>query len=84
MARDLFLGIDIGTGGVRACAIDAEVQIAGFGQVALPPPRQDGDAIDQDPDFVSDGVGLSAPCPDDLFHVNQVRRRRCRDCMGHS
>jgi sugar (pentulose or hexulose) kinase len=51
MARDLFLGIDVGTGGVRACAIDAEARIAGLGQVALPPPRQDGDAIDQEPDL---------------------------------
>jgi len=51
MARDLFLGIDVGTGGVRACAIDAEARIAGFGQVPLPPPRQDGDAIDQDPEL---------------------------------
>lgn len=51
MPRDLFLGIDLGTGGVRACAIDAEARIAGLGQVALPPPRQDGDAIDQDPEL---------------------------------
>jgi sugar (pentulose or hexulose) kinase len=56
MARDLFLGIDIGTGGVRACAINAEARIAGFGQVALPAPRQDGDAIDQDPELWWQGV----------------------------
>jgi hypothetical protein len=51
MVRDLFLGIDVGTGGVRACAIDAEARIAGLGQVALPSPRQDGDAIDQAPEL---------------------------------
>jgi sugar (pentulose or hexulose) kinase len=51
MVRELFLGIDVGTGGVRACAIDSEARIAGFGQVALPAPRQDGDAIDQDPEL---------------------------------
>ncbi len=51
MARDLFLGIDVGTGGVRACAIDAEARIAGIGQVPLPPPRQDGDAIEQEPEL---------------------------------
>lgn len=56
MARDLFLGIDIGTGGVRACAIDAEARIAALGQVALPAPRRDGDAIDQDPELWWQGV----------------------------
>lgn len=47
----LFLGIDVGTGGVRACAIDAQGEIAGSASVALPAPRQDGDAIDQDPEL---------------------------------
>jgi sugar (pentulose or hexulose) kinase len=47
----LFLGIDVGTGGVRACAIDAQAGIRGFGSVALPPPRIDGDAIDQQPEL---------------------------------
>jgi hypothetical protein len=47
----LFLGIDVGTGGVRACAIDAQAGIHGLGLVALPPPRIDGDAIDQQPEF---------------------------------
>jgi D-ribulokinase len=47
----LFLGIDVGTGGVRACAIDAQAVIRGFGSVALPPPRIDGDAIDQQPEL---------------------------------
>src|SRR5206468_12698339 len=45
----LFLGIDMGTGGVRAFAIDAQGDIQGFASTALPAPRQDGDAIDQEP-----------------------------------
>ncbi len=49
MAQDLFLGIDIGTGGVRACAIDAQARIVGIATTALPAPRQEGDAIDQAP-----------------------------------
>jgi D-ribulokinase len=48
---DLFLGIDVGTSGVRACAIDAQAHICGLASVALPPPRVDGEAIDQEPDF---------------------------------
>lgn len=47
----LFLGIDIGTGGVRACAVDAQGNIQGIASAALPSPRQDGDAIDQDPEL---------------------------------
>ncbi|MBR0932384.1 FGGY-family carbohydrate kinase [Bradyrhizobium jicamae] len=47
----LFLGIDVGTGGVRACAIDAEAGIRGFASAALPAPRVDGDAVDQTPEL---------------------------------
>jgi len=47
----LFLGIDVGTSGVRACAVDARGDIQGMESATLPPPRQDGDAIDQDPEF---------------------------------
>src|SRR5437660_11356216 len=47
----LFLGIDMGTGGVRACAIDAQGDVQGFGSTALPAARQDGDAIDQEPEL---------------------------------
>jgi hypothetical protein len=46
----LFLGIDIGTSGVRACAIDAAERIVGAASVPLPAPRQDGAAIDQEPE----------------------------------
>lgn len=51
MAQDLFLGIDIGTGGVRACAIGGDARIIGIATTALPSPRQDGDAIDQEPEL---------------------------------
>ena len=47
----LFLGIDVGTGGVRACAIDARGEIQGMESTALPLPRQDGNAIDQEPEL---------------------------------
>jgi len=51
MAQELFLGIDIGTGGVRACAIDAEARIVGIATTALPAPRQEDAAIDQEPEL---------------------------------
>ncbi|MEZ5830552.1 MAG: FGGY-family carbohydrate kinase [Dongiaceae bacterium] len=47
----LYLGIDIGTSGVRACAIDDTARIAGAASVPLPPPQQDGAAIDQQPEL---------------------------------
>jgi sugar (pentulose or hexulose) kinase len=56
MAQDLCLGIDIGTGGVRACAIDADAKIVGSATAALPSPRQAGDAIDQEPALWWDAV----------------------------
>jgi sugar (pentulose or hexulose) kinase len=56
MAQDLFLGIDLGTGGVRACAIDSDAKIVGIATTALPSPRQDGDAIDQEPALWWDAV----------------------------
>jgi sugar (pentulose or hexulose) kinase len=51
MAQELFLGIDIGTGGVRACAIDGAARIVGIATAALPAPHQEGDAIDQEPEL---------------------------------
>jgi sugar (pentulose or hexulose) kinase len=48
---ELFLGIDVGTGGVRACAIDARGAIEGTAAAPLPAPRHHGDAIDQEPEF---------------------------------
>jgi hypothetical protein len=47
----LFLGIDIGTSGVRACAIGGQERVVGAASVPLPPPRQDGAAIDQEPEL---------------------------------
>ena len=47
----LFLGIDVGTSGVRACAIDGTERVVGTASVPLPAPRQDGAAIDQEPGY---------------------------------
>ena len=47
----LFLGIDVGTSGVRACAIDGAERVVGAASVPLPPPRQDDNAIDQEPGY---------------------------------
>jgi sugar (pentulose or hexulose) kinase len=47
----LFLGIDVGTGGVRACAIDGSGNIQRMDSAVLSPPRPHGDAIEQDPEL---------------------------------
>jgi sugar (pentulose or hexulose) kinase len=47
----VFLGIDVGTSGVRVCCVDARSEICGTESVPLPRPRQNGDEIDQDPEL---------------------------------
>jgi len=46
---DLFLGIDVGTSGVRAIAINKKGQIHGHSQTPMPAPERDGSQISQDP-----------------------------------
>ncbi|WP_315784607.1 MULTISPECIES: FGGY-family carbohydrate kinase [unclassified Bradyrhizobium] len=48
---ELFVGIDVGTSGVRACAVDNSGEIKGAAAVPLIAPHQDGNAIDQDPEL---------------------------------
>ncbi|MAT66630.1 MAG: carbohydrate kinase, partial [Gammaproteobacteria bacterium] len=43
------LGIDFGTSGVRACAIDADGVIRAEARTALPAPQRAGTAVSQDP-----------------------------------
>jgi sugar (pentulose or hexulose) kinase len=50
------LGIDVGTSGVRACAVDAAGHSVGVAAATMPPPRQDGAAIEQDPAIWWDAV----------------------------
>lgn len=43
-----FIGIDIGTSGIRACAIDEQSQQVAIASQVLPPPTVSGTAIEQD------------------------------------
>jgi D-ribulokinase len=47
----LFLGIDVGSGGVRACVVDTCGDLLGMESATLPPPRRQGDAVDQEPEL---------------------------------
>jgi hypothetical protein len=69
-----FLGIDIGTSGVRACAIDERGDIQGMASAALPAPRQAGDAIDQDPELWWQAVTAAIPKLGEIVDLAYVER----------
>jgi sugar (pentulose or hexulose) kinase len=46
-----FIGIDLGTSGCRAIAIDGQQQILAEATVDLPPPRRSGTEVEQDPEL---------------------------------
>jgi sugar (pentulose or hexulose) kinase len=52
----LVIGIDLGTSGVRAMAVDARGMIMGEARTALPPPDRDGAFVLQDPQLWWDGT----------------------------
>lgn len=45
----VFIGIDLGTSGVRACALDARGQVCAEARSPLPSPKVRGAAVEQDP-----------------------------------
>jgi len=47
----LFIGIDLGTSGCRAIAIDEHNTIHGETAVSLPTPQRDGNRVEQDPEL---------------------------------
>lgn len=52
----LYIGIDLGTSGCRAIAIDRQGAIAGEARIDLPPPRDNGGGAEQDPQLWWRGV----------------------------
>jgi hypothetical protein len=49
VSGDLVLGIDVGTSGVRACAVDRGGNVAALAAAAMEPPRHVGPIVEQDP-----------------------------------
>ena len=47
--KDLYLGIDLGTSGIRAILLDEHEHLIAAARTPLPPPRQEGPAVEQDP-----------------------------------
>jgi sugar (pentulose or hexulose) kinase len=61
----LVVGIDIGTSGVRAVAVDPEGRQVGEAKIAMPPPDREGVRICQSPSIWSDAAWQAL---DALFH----------------
>jgi sugar (pentulose or hexulose) kinase len=49
VSASVFVGLDIGTSGVRACAIDAAGSVLATATAAMPAPLRDGARAEQDP-----------------------------------
>jgi len=47
--RQAFIGIDVGTSGIRACAIDTRGAVLATAATPLPAPERDGACVEQDP-----------------------------------
>lgn len=52
----IYIGIDLGTSGLRACASDAQGTILAEAREALPAPHNEGPAIEQDPAIWRDAL----------------------------
>jgi len=70
---ELFIGIDIGTSGCRAVAVDGTGLSVGQASTAMPPPRRRGQAIDQDPAIWWAAVEQALSDLLDQLHRAQVR-----------
>lgn len=55
-AQPLVIGVDVGTSGVRACALDPSDAVIDQAERSLPPPRMDGAVREQDPELWWQGL----------------------------
>jgi len=73
----LYVGIDLGTSGCRAVAIDEKLALIASSAVALPEPHRNGDSCEQDPELwwqaASDALsGLTAQIDASAVHALAV------------
>ncbi len=74
MTAELFLGIDAGTSGVRACAINRMEEVAGIAMTAMPLPMQDGARVEQEADIWWDAVAETIRSLGGSVDLSAVRR----------
>ncbi len=66
--KPLYIGVDLGTSGCRAVALDGNGQLVGESRVSLPPPLRSGATVEQDPELWWEAVvaamdALAHGCP---------------------
>jgi sugar (pentulose or hexulose) kinase len=69
----LFLGIDLGTSGIRAMVIDRHDRIIASARTRLPPPLQQGTMVEQDPDLWWQGVVAVMDVLQQQIHLTTVQ-----------
>lgn len=72
MSGALYIGIDLGTSGCRAIAIDAQQQIQGEARFAMPDPIQKGNGFEQAPQIWWDTVAKTLRKLLQIIPVDQV------------
>jgi hypothetical protein len=74
VTTDLALGIDIGTSGVRACAVDAAGELVSLATVEMPAPHREGVRIEQDPAVWWDATVAAIQALGRVADLKRVRR----------
>ena len=80
-ASPLYVGIDLGTSGCRAVAIDADSEVVHSARTELPPARAEGNGRYQDPLLWWQSVERVL---DDLFQQVEPQRVKCMSIDGTS
>ncbi|HHJ12942.1 MAG TPA: carbohydrate kinase [Gammaproteobacteria bacterium] len=69
-----FVGIDVGTSGLRACAIDAHERVLADAAQRLPPPLRSGAAVEQDPGIWREALHMVLERLARSLHRHKVQR----------
>ncbi len=74
MSHGLYLGIDFGTSGCRACVIDADARVIAEASQPLPSPDERGGRIQQDSTVWTEGLDALLAALTELIDPARVRR----------
>ncbi len=73
-SAELFLGIDVGTSGVRCCAIDADAAMVAEAQEKMPAPERNGAAVQQNPQIWWEALLAALAVLGRAIEMRRVRR----------
>ena len=71
---ELFLGIDVGTSGVRLCAIDGDAAVVAEAQERMPAPERSGAAVQQNPQIWWEALLAALATLGRAVEMKRVRR----------